>query len=454
MKKVFTWFSALVLLGMIATGCGVEDPFDPIGGNVGLEGNWTIDGLPADAASCAAAGIANVELRLYDRFGSEFFSDVQHVEACAVGTLSTTARFRPGTYRVLWVATDASGRSVFRSGFDTITARDGDIIVANTDLPSVPPVTEFNPRGTEVTLSGEWQVNGAIPDSFNCAETNIATVEVVFYDSDGTSPYTDRDFTFACETGSFVRPNSLAAGAYKSQWRALDAAGGIIAEDEILDLVVSPGDATLRTPNFVIEFAPTLDMTLAWQGIDTFTSCAEATVGTFDYDLRDSTGATVSTMTGLGCTESLEFSDIAPGTYQLDVIGYFTDGSQGWASICDSLVVDATGRSEYICNVGATTPTLDVTISWQTSPGGGHGTCDEAGVTSFSYWLAVSGSAETISSMIGIGCTELLSFEGLDPGEYTLSFDAMVGAAKYGGDCDMLVTSFGIEEYNCFVDLE
>ena len=454
MQKVFTWFGAIALFGALGMGCEVEPPFDPIGGNVAIEGSWTVDGAAPSLAACDAAGVTNVELRLYDRFGSEYFSDVQHVASCADGTLSTAARFRAGTYRVQWHALDARGSRVWRSGFDTITANDGDVIVSTTDIPPAAPAG-FDPRGTEVSLSGEWQVNGDLPNATSCAATNIATVQVVFYDSDGTSPYTDADFTFSCADGSFNRPNSLAAGAYKSQWRALDGGGGIIAEDEILDLVVSPGDATLRTPNFVVELSPTLAVTLAWQeAADAFATCDEAIVEAFDYTLRDSAGVDVSTMIGIGCTESLEFSDIAPGTYSLDVAGYFTGGGQGWETTCDGLIVDASGRTEYICNIAAVDPRLDVNIAWQTDSGG-HGTCDEATVDTFSYWfydIPIGGTP--INEMLNIPCTELISFEDLAPGEYRMEFDATrFDRGKLGGTCDMLVTEFGLEEYNCFVDL-
>ena len=65
LRKITTLLAA----GILATGCVVEVDFEPIGGSVAVDGAWTINGFTPDAALCSDAGIAEVELRIYESIG-------------------------------------------------------------------------------------------------------------------------------------------------------------------------------------------------------------------------------------------------------------------------------------------------------------------------------------------------------------------------------------------------
>ncbi|NCQ34875.1 hypothetical protein GW813_07325, partial [bacterium] len=55
---------ALPLLAVaLGSGC-VVDAGGPFGGTVTLSGSWQINGAPADATNCAAAGISLIELKV------------------------------------------------------------------------------------------------------------------------------------------------------------------------------------------------------------------------------------------------------------------------------------------------------------------------------------------------------------------------------------------------------
>ncbi len=237
---------------LLCAGCVIEASFDPTADTgAALVGEWTIGGAPASAETCEASGITSVELRLYDDTGSDYYSDDGLLSLCAEGTLTSSARFIADTYRVQWIVTDSSDEVLWQSRFDTLTI-DGETIEVRADLPSV-PANGFNPRGTAVSLRGAWTIDGAPPTTSNCAARGIVTVEVGFYDDedgDAASRYTDSDFSFACDLGSFARSNVLAEGAVKVQWSARDADGNRVAEDGVLDLVLRPGEVSL--PDFAL----------------------------------------------------------------------------------------------------------------------------------------------------------------------------------------------------------
>lgn len=249
MKPILIWGSVLLSGGIATMGCLVEEPFAPTDGSVVLQGEWSIGDGPASTATCGASGIASVELRLFDPIGSEYVTNEDQISDCATGVLTTSPRFQPDTYRVQWIVTDGSGETAWSSVFETITAVDGETARVSTVLPGIPP-SGFNPRGTAVTLTGAWQIDGAVPTEASCAENGIATVQLVFSQGDEAEPYTDGDFIFACESGTFVRPNSLSVGTFKTRWRARDALGNVLFEDDAVELAVRPGNAIVPIANF------------------------------------------------------------------------------------------------------------------------------------------------------------------------------------------------------------
>jgi hypothetical protein len=79
----------------------------------------------------------------------------------------------------------------------------------------------FDPRGDDVALYGEWDVDGEDPAIVDaCAEANFETVELVLYRADESESYTDASFRWPCDYGVYdsVTP-VLRHGWYAYQWR-------------------------------------------------------------------------------------------------------------------------------------------------------------------------------------------------------------------------------------------
>ncbi len=145
-----------LMLGLAMTsGCIVEVTFEPLGGDVSVDGQWTIDGATPSAANCAAAGITDVELRIYETIGSDFYTDATLREPCSVGAFTTGPFLLADTYRLQWVAYNGVNE-VARSTFSTVTANPGDTIVSDADFEG--GIVEDN-----TTIDGSWTINGEIP---------------------------------------------------------------------------------------------------------------------------------------------------------------------------------------------------------------------------------------------------------------------------------------------------
>lgn len=111
-----------------ATGasCIREATFEPIGEDISLEGHWTVRGAAADATTCAAAGLATVEVVVYDGGTEHRYSALKW--DCAAGSFDSSPRgiLARGDYQLQWRAYDADGHE---------RARDATQLVLASDLP-------------------------------------------------------------------------------------------------------------------------------------------------------------------------------------------------------------------------------------------------------------------------------------------------------------------------------
>jgi len=363
---------ALPLLAVaLGSGC-VVDAGGPFGGTVTLSGSWQINGAPADATNCSAAGISLIELKVLDSNIAK--PQTYHTWNCADGSFdsrSDSTRTLPalfhGTYYTQWYAWDASGAQVGHSDpllLDVTVSDHAGLATPNFVVTGPPP--SFDPTiGGSVTLHGAWLINTKDADAATCAEVGLDTVELRILEDAGPGVYSYH--TWNCDTGSFdARTDTtlplLAPGRYDTQWYVYDATGAELGHSDPLLLDVSAvTDAGLASPDFTIAVpAPGLDMTISW-AIDataspSYGTCSDAAVNDFFFELDDSTGAAVRDSHAVSgadsagripCTESLPFSDLTAGTYSLYLDGAATDGTK-WMVTCDMLIVD-TGIATYNC---------------------------------------------------------------------------------------------------------
>lgn len=233
MKLGRAWWACALAVPFYAAGCVVEIGPDPFGAEVSVDAAWTINGVPANAAECAAAGVTDVRIRVLDGAGS--WIDNRLTFPCAQGSASTGPVLLEGTYDLVVEAVDRNAASVVVAATDpvTVTALFGDTITIDADF-----IIESIPAGT---LTGSWTINGATPDATNCGDLGIAEVHVQFLDAGGV-PDPASTLAYACATGGFSE--LVAVGSYNLRVVAVDADGAVIAMamNEMLTLGVDETD--------------------------------------------------------------------------------------------------------------------------------------------------------------------------------------------------------------------
>lgn len=120
----------------------------------------------------------------------------------------------------------------------------GCIITTDQPLP-------FSPFGGEVTVSGQWSVNGAAPTVSSCGD--LVTVRALVCETaTGTNCVPSAQLTFSCQTGSFdTRPTPLlASGTYYIVWEALNSSGVRVQASSPTRLDAYGSHAVLPSPDF------------------------------------------------------------------------------------------------------------------------------------------------------------------------------------------------------------
>lgn len=332
------------------TGCVVEVNFEPIGGDVSVEGAWTINGGPASTASCSAAGIQTVRLQICEFVDGDCYTASNLEAACSAGGFTTSPFLVAGTYALRWQGIRSDG-SVDNRPWSEVTVLSGDRIETTANFDVTLP--------DEDTLAGTWTVGGQPANATSCADAGIMNVRLAFHTNDqGTALF--RDFTFPCSAGGFDSRSgmgpTLPDGMYYSQWQALDAAGAVIATSELplLELDTSAvTHATLAPVDFPAG-EPMLVINIRYQllgGAEDGT-CDEAMMQDSGYMflLRTSTGSLVSLSPPItACVNQVELPGLPADTYSLEIAGMATDGTK-YGTTCGGLAYES-GVTMYDCFV-------------------------------------------------------------------------------------------------------
>lgn len=342
------------------TGCVVEVNFEPIGGDVSVDGAWTINGGAASTASCSAAGIQTVRLQICEFVDGDCYTASNLEAACSAGGFATAPFLLADTYALRWQAVATNG-TISNGEWQTVTAPAGSTIETNVNFATALP--------DEDTLAGTWTVGGQPANATSCADAGIMNVRLAFHTNDqGTALF--RDFTFPCSAGSFDSRSgmgpTLPDNMFYSQWQALDAAGTVIATSELplLELDTSAvTHATLAPVDFPAG-EPMLVINIRYEipGTATDGTCAEAGVSNnrYIFDLFTAGGAAVSLDPDITtCVNQVELPGLANGTYNLEIAAESADGSIKWgtgamaASSCGGITYDG-GLTMFDCFVDIT----------------------------------------------------------------------------------------------------
>ncbi len=351
----------LAALAAVSSGCVVEVSFDPFGDDFSVSGEWTINGEAPSASVCDGAGIQNVRIVFYDD-GSPYFFD-QLTFPCSTGAFETGKIFAYGSYTTEWQAVLTDGTVVKGPMLPlVVNAPIEHANLAPADFVVEGP-TGFDPRGTDDSLSADWNINGVAADAAGCAAAGIEDIAIVIYAESDTG-YTDgvTVASASCANGKYDSRDPggpgaiLADGRYLTSIDALDSTGAVIGSfrsEFVLDTTAAT-HAMLMTAEF--ETLTTLKVNFGWDTDPSSTmsdgDCAGAGVATFSYMLTDTaTSTNYDTGTDVACADSLTWEDIPAGTYSIYVEGADSSGVKRWMITCTDLVVADGGFEEYNCSV-------------------------------------------------------------------------------------------------------
>jgi hypothetical protein len=488
--------------GMLVAGCTVSTSFNPLGNEATMEGAWEIDTgqgvvLPADARSCANARIATVELQVFEDFDVDpdtFYTSETLTFDCRTGSFDTRpdAVLDDGFFTVQYVALDAAGIELDRSEPIDIDVPPESHVA----LPSVifEPDDVFYPVGTDVSLSGMWEIDlGSGPQNANatsCEQAGISQVQMrVFAEDpdDPAQPDLERflpipDLTFDCFRARFDTreppPDDpegtpigpvLSHGRYFTQWAVLDDTGELIGEGEYLPLDVRMDEtdhAELTTAVLTVgtdRFDPRgNDSSLEGEWLLNGAAATEANCQALGIDqvqlvFTDGEGARFSSAElTWPCTDGS--FDTRPTTV-LRAGSYFVE----WVAL------DAVGGEvEHLREVelevgtghtvvppgdfGVETGVLSVQLKWQRDAEDTEGgSCAEAGVDNL-FWSYIDEGGNDVTGASG-PCFDNIPMTTLAFGEYEVSITGTSTEDQWEGVCTGLVVDSDTQTYECFIDL-
>lgn len=353
------------IAAFVVSACTVEVRFEAAGDDLVVNAEWTINGAPATAASCGASGVDEIQLFFYDIDSLEFYTDdTLFIIPCANGSYSSVGPIlRHGSYRLQVAAYDATGLELARSGFVRFDAPfPATAVDVFADIPVSVGPGEFNPLGSDVSLSGEWQIDfgggPVVADATSCTDAKLTGVNLVFLDETMAFEFRDPMLQFNCSDGGFSTTGPyLASGRYYTFWEFLDG-GTVVATSETLLLdVTATTNAILATPIYTADLGPgVLRVNLEWDSDPTTGSfvgdtCGGAKVTDLFYSLTDTGGMEVATSGGtIACTEQIIFEEVSSGIYSIYVEGEDT-GVKNWMSTCTDMDVAPGEDVTYVCGV-------------------------------------------------------------------------------------------------------
>ncbi|MGB0678925.1 MAG: hypothetical protein ACPGUV_04620 [Polyangiales bacterium] len=215
----------------------------------------------------------------------------------------------------------------------------------------------FDPRGSEVSLSGSWTVNGQTPTAQICADAQIETIQIEVREDIDTIFADDPTFLrYPCADGSFdTRPEAvLDNDRYLMSWIALAASGEEIGRSEPITVDVTFEDhADIGTSDFEVGNR-NLTLNLRWDadpgaaeqldGCGPLQTRLRTDLNQADFVLNmaytlerlDAAGGTptiVEEQTNALCKDEssnppFNFSGLTPGSYQVTIEGVDVNGGK------------------------------------------------------------------------------------------------------------------------------
>jgi hypothetical protein len=355
------WLTLGLASATALAACTVTVVYDPRGTAVSLEGDWTIDGAPADATNCSAAGITDIRLVFLEgsreyRYTRADYGDGALEWACANGNFNTgTGVLDHGLYSVFWEAVLSDGRTAASDPFTVDVVSAG---ITHFDLGQF-QITTSPPAGA--TLGAMWTIDGAAPDAASCTAAGLAEVRFILFDASDTSRTSGTEIASApCADGQYMSATGiLAEGSYLTRITGVDGSGAVVAMYDSPDVLVVDLSLNTHYNLMAVNFTttpppPTLRVNFGWDTDPSATmvdaDCATAGVTTMNYmlTLQPAGSPVLDEDYDIACLDTFDWTDLAPGEYRLFVEG-FVDTVKTWESMaCDMYVVDS-GIEEYNC---------------------------------------------------------------------------------------------------------
>jgi hypothetical protein len=343
---------------------------DPHGTDASVSAHWTVGGMAATSASCAASGITRVRVAVLAPTGPIELAPL--VTACTAGSIDTRPMtvLAAGDVVLQLQALSAQDAVLFSGPLAMTTVPHGPAHVAlYADAPVDFGAVAFDPHGSDANVAYAWTLDRQMPAVDLCDAVGVTTVALVLYDASDTSRAHGVDLaTAACSRGSFDSAGSpiVRAGSYLATLEARDAMGGVRASApwSAGPITVVAG-AVLTEPTVDFAFPTTLAVTLDWElPMSTGTgTCASAGVATMTYTLAEhASGTVVAQATSIPCSEAISFDAMhvptlgAAAGYDLVAHGVSADMAHTWASPpmqCSNFAVQAGGITFEACVVAS-----------------------------------------------------------------------------------------------------
>ncbi len=452
-----------------------------IGDDTTVSGSWTVRGEAATATNCAAIGVDQVRLVIFD--GGARYTDPLLTAPCSAGMIDTrpTPILSAGLYTARWEALRAG--AVVASGPERNLDSRSALHVMMTSLNLEGGTPTFDPTGTDASVEAHWTVNGATPTVSSCSSLGIDRVRIAFFDDVG-AVYEYTALTANCEDGSFdTRPNRvIAAGDWTVQFQAVDTAGNVLGAGAMADVTVAAGGHLSLYGGAPVDFSSGAfnpigtDATLmaSWSlngQTPTDDNCYAAGVDRVQVllhpadDTTFSEGIVVAMATNceVGLINTAPMNVIRAGSYLVSIEAIDYDGN-----LVSSLMPTAT---PFTVTAGSTVtvtpvnfvfdPILAVAIDWQNGVSGPATDCAGAGVSTMLWRLSNRTTGATVAMANSTACIEDLFFEqgidpGFGPGNYRLYFEGYdAGGTKrwqvVTGACDVDIntTTNSLEFLRC-----
>lgn len=234
-------------------------------------------------------------------------------------------------------------------GFTAAVSLSGCVVAVN---------EEFDPRGTDLSLSGDWRIeleggSPEVPTPALCQQIGIAEVQLVLYPASGSQTFVSDTYRYACETGSFdSRPQRvLKNGNYRAEWIAYDEAGAEVARNAPTAMTIQDGHVRAPTAIFTAAQLGTITVEMKWGFLNGAGdgTCAQAMVQTVQATLK---GAGVDQRQEGACRDSYVFENVLPGEYDLEVLGT-NDKDDTWSVICGPITLEGSSAT-VVCTVAGT----------------------------------------------------------------------------------------------------